>query len=322
MTKFFRLIPHTNIDFIARRKTFFLLSAVIMLACVGTLVFKGINYGLDFTGGTMVQVQFEGPADISLVRKSVEGEGLRADIQTFVGRNAYSIKVKGSQDNVNEVAAKIESALKATGVPFNIDQRDFVGPTVGSHLAKQALLAFVLSMAAMVIYIGFRFSNIIWGAMTVAAMFHDVFLAVGVFSFLQLEVDLVMVAAFLTVAGFTINSTIVVFDRVRENIRLNPKMDLAAVLNMSINETLARTVITTLTVVSATAILFFMGGSVLRNFSLAMLIGIICGVYTTACLAPGLVYQWSKDAPVNPNEAPKPQASFEQPKKKNKKRYN
>lgn len=326
MIKFFKIIPHTNIDFIGRRKIFFILSGLIMLACLGSVIFKGMNYGLDFTGGTMVQVQFGAAADIHEIRKAMSGQGLKADIQTFVGKNAYSIKIKGSQDNVNEVAGKIEAALQETNVPFVIEQRDYVGPSVGNHLAKKALFAFVLAMSAMVIYIGFRFSNIIWGAMTVASMVHDVLLAVGVFSFFSLEVDLVIVAAFMTIAGFTTNSTIIVFDRVRENIALNPKMGLKDILNISINETLARTVITTLTVAVATAILLFMGGSVLRNFSLAILIGILCGVYTTACLAPGLVYWWNGD---NIAPAPAPSSGPAQhdnsayiQKKKNKKRYN
>jgi preprotein translocase SecF subunit len=164
--------------------------------------------------------------------------------------------------------------------------------------------------------------------MAVAALFHDVFLAVGIFSFLRLEVDLVIVAALLTIAGFTVNGTIVVFDRVRENIRLNPKWNLKDLLNTSVNETLSRTVITSLTVISATAILFFMGGSVLRNFSLAMLVGLISGIYTTVCLVAGLVYQWTKDgnysAMAESASAVAPSSSdtgYQSPKKRNKKRH-
>jgi preprotein translocase subunit SecF len=323
MIKYFKLLPKTNIDFIVLRKIFFALSGVVMAACLGSVIFKGMNYGIDFTGGTVVQVQFKNAAGIADIRAALNAQGLNADIQSFVGKNAFAVKVKGSQDNVNDIAVKIETALKSLNIPFEVEQTDFVGPTVGSHLAKKALFAFVLAMSAMVIYIGFRFQNIIWGAMAVVALFHDVLLAVGVFSIFRIEVDLVIVAAFLTIAGFSVNDTIVIFDRVRENIKLNPKWDLKQLLNVSVNETLSRTVITSLTVIAATAILLVLGGEVLRNFSLAMLIGLISGTYSTITLVPGLVYQWTKDgnyaAPAD--GAPAQPSSYEHPKKKNKKRY-
>ena len=291
---YFRIFPKTNTDFIGLRKVFFIISGILMLAALTSVIFKGMNYGIDFTGGTVMQVQFENEIGIQDIRSALTDSGIKADIQTFVGRNAFAVKVKGSQENVNEVAQNIEAALKKTNVPFKVEQTDFVGPTVGSHLAKKAVMAFVLAMAAMVIYIGFRFQNIIWGAMAVAALFHDVFLTIGVFSFFQLEVDLVIVAALLTIAGFSVNGTIVIFDRVRENIGLHPKWTIKELLNVSINETLSRTIITSLTVIVATAIIYFRGGAVLQNFSLAILIGLTSGAYTTMVLVPGLVYQWTK----------------------------
>ncbi|MDR0953285.1 MAG: protein translocase subunit SecF [Elusimicrobiota bacterium] len=322
--KYFQILPKTNIDFIGIRKIFFVISGVIMLACLASLITKGLNYGLDFTGGTMVQVQFEEPMDIAKVRGALNAKGVNADIQSFVGRDAFAIKVKGRQENVNEVSKNIQEALATTKAPFEIIQTDFVGPTVGNHLAKKAILAFVLAMLAMVIYVAFRFQNIIWGAMGVAALFHDVFLTVGVFSFFQIEIDLVIVAAFLTIAGFSVNDTIVIFDRARENIRLNPKLDLKHLLNKSVNETLSRTIITSLTVIASAAILFIMGGDVLRNFSLALLIGLISGTYSTVALVPGLVYQWTKDgnySAMTGVDAAPAKSGFEQPRKKNKKRH-
>ncbi len=291
---YFKMLPKTNIDFIGIRKIFFIISGVLMLASLLSVVFKGMNYGIDFTGGTVMKVQFENNVDIKDIRSALGKANIAADIQTFIGRNSFAIKVKGSQESVNEVASNIQNALNGAGLAFNVEQTDFVGPTVGSFLAKKALMAFVLAMAAMVIYIGFRFQNIIWGAMAVAALFHDVFLTIGVFSVLQLEVDLVIVAALLTIAGFSVNDTIVIFDRVRENIALHPKWGIKELLNVSVNETLSRTVITSLTVIAATAILYFMGGEVLNNFSFAILIGLISGTYSTMVLVPGLVYQWAK----------------------------
>ena len=292
--RYFQLLPKTHINFIGIRKKFFLISGVILLACIGSLIFKGLNLGIDFTGGTMVQVQFQGDTDISALRNALQKNGITADIQTYVGKNAFAIKVKGKQENVNEVAKNIEKALSGVGTGFEIEQTSFIGPTVGNNLAKKALLAFCLALGAMIFYVAFRFQNIIWGAMAVAALFHDILLTVGVFSFFQIEVDLVIVAALLTIAGFSVNDTIVIFDRARENLRLNPKYDLKTLLNVSVNDTLSRTIITSITVIAATAILYVMGGDVLKNFSLALLIGLTSGTYSTDMLVPGLVYQWSK----------------------------
>ena len=293
--KYFRILPQTHIDIVGARKTFFLISGLIMLACLISVCTKGLNFGIDFTGGTMVQVQFKENINIDQVRSALNQQGIKADIQTFIGTNAFAVKVKGAQENVNEVSVNIQEGLKNTGVEFEIEQTDFVGPAVGNDLAKKALLAFGLAMAAMIIYIAFRFQSIVWGAMAVVALFHDVFLTIGVFSFFKLEVDLVIVAAFMTIAGFTVNDTIVIFDRVRENARLNPKWDIKELLNVSVNDTLSRTIITSITVIGATAILYFMGGKVLNNFSLAILIGLTSGTYSSAVLVPGLVYQWTKD---------------------------
>lgn len=321
--KYFKLLPKTNIDFIGMRKWLFIFSGILMLACFGSIIFKGMNYGIDFTGGTVMQVHFKAPINIKDIRSALSDQKINADIQTFIGKNTYAIKVKGNQDDVNEVSSKIEAALNSTNVAFDVEQKDFVGPTVGNHLAKKAFFAFVFALGAMIIYIGFRFQNIIWGAMAVLALFHDVFLAVGIFSIFGIEVDLVIVAAFLTIAGYSVNDTIVIFDRVRENMHLNPKATLKELLNLSINETLSRTIITSLTVIGATSLLFIFGGDVLRNFSLAMLIGLFSGVYSTIALVAGLVYQWDKSGTYGVvAAAPVAQdAGFTSPKKANKKRH-
>lgn len=318
--KYFKILPKTHIDFIGSRKMFFWISGLVMLACLFSLFTKGLNFGIDFTGGTMVQVQFKDNINIDQVRSALNQKGIKADIQTFIGTNAFAVKVKGAQENVNEVSVNIQEGLKNTGVDFEIEQTDFVGPAVGNDLAKKAMLAFGLAMAAMIIYIAFRF-QLIWGAMAVAALFHDVFLTVGIFSFFQLEVDLVIVAAFMTIAGFSINDTIVIFDRVRENAKLYPKWDIQDLLNVSVNETLSRTIITSVTVIGATAILYFMGGKVLNNFSLAMLIGLTSGTYSSAALVPGLVYQWTKDGKFSlSNEQAPSNTGYQEPPLKSKKR--
>lgn len=321
--RYFQLLPKTHFDFIGARKTFFLISGIILLGCIISLCTKGLNLGIDFTGGTMVQVQFEQATDISTLRSALQKAGINADIQTYIGKNAFAIKVKGKQENVNEVSKNIEQALTSTGNKFEIEQTSFIGPTVGQDLAKKALLAFVLALGAMIMYVAFRFQNIIWGTMAVAALFHDILLTVGVFSFFQIEVDLVIVAALLTIAGFSVNDTIVIFDRARENLRLNPKYDLPTLLNVSVNDTLSRTIITSITVIAATAILYVMGGEVLKNFSLALLIGLTSGTYSTVMLVPGLVYQWSKGSNFDAMATGGTKVTTETPKKKhNKRRYN
>ena len=319
--KYFKLLPKTHIDFVDSRKIFFWISGLIMLACLISVITKGLNFGIDFTGGTMVQVQFKDNISIDQVRSALSQKGLKADIQTFIGTNSFAVKVKGAQEDVNEVSVNIQEGLKNTGVEFTIEQTDFVGPAVGSDLAKKAILAFAIAMAAMVIYIAFRFQSIVWGAMAVAALFHDVFLTIGIFSFFQLEVDLVIVAAFMTIAGFSVNDTIVIFDRVRENTKLHPKWDIKELLNTSVNETLSRTIITSITVIGAAAILYFMGGKVLNNFSLAILIGLTSGTYSTVVLVTGLVYQWTKDGKFSfTSQASASNNGYKEPALKNKKR--
>lgn len=319
--RYFKILPKTNIDFVGLRKIFFWLSGLIMIACLASVIFKGLNFGIDFRGGTMVQVQFNETVTIDQLRSALSQKGIKADIQTFVGTNSFAVRVKGAQENVNEVAVNIEEGLKNTGVDFTIEQTDFVGPAVGSALTKKALLAFIFAMAAMVIYIAFRFQSLIWGAMAVAALFHDVFLTIGVFSFFQLEVDLVIVAAFMTIAGFSVNDTIVIFDRVRENTKLHPKWDIKELLNTSVNETLSRTIITSITVIGAAAILYFMGGKVLNNFSLAILIGLTSGTYSTVVLVTGLVYQWTKDGKFSlASEQTSSNGGYQEPPLKSKKR--
>lgn len=319
--KYFRILPKTHIDILGARKTFFVISGLIMIACLISVVTKGLNFGIDFTGGTMVQVQFKDNINIDQVRSALNQKGIKADIQSFIGTNAFAVKVKGAQENVNEVSVNIQEGLKNTGVEFEIEQTDFVGPAVGNDLAKKAFFAFTIAMFAMILYIAFRFQSVIWGAMAVAALFHDVFLTVGVFSFFQLEVDLVIVAAFMTIAGFSINDTIVIFDRVRENMKLNPKWHIREWLNVSVNETLSRTIITSITVIGATAILYFMGGKVLNNFCLAILVGLTSGMYTSALLVPGLVYQWTKNGQFSLSSEKAPSNNgYQEPHLKSKKR--
>ncbi|MDR0292058.1 MAG: protein translocase subunit SecF [Elusimicrobium sp.] len=284
------LIPKTNIDFLKYRKVFFIFSACLMIASIAAIVARGFNFAIDFKGGTMVRVSFTEPVSISQLRSAIDK--YNPEIQTFVGKNMYAIKIKGSQDNVNDVKDEIEASLKKAGFNYKIEGTDYVGPAVGQDLSKKAVWALVLSLLFIILYIAFRFQNIVWGTSGVIALAHNAVFVLGIFAFFQLEFDLVIVAAVLTVVGYSINDNIVIFDRMRENMHLNPKMPFYEIVNLSINETLSRTVITVSTVLVAVIILYFFGGEVLKNFSLAMIIGVIVGTYATIAIATPLVYHW------------------------------
>jgi len=288
------LIKKTNIDFVARRGMFFAISGLAIAAGAASLAVKGANMGLDFTGGTLVQVKFEVPTGIAEVRKAVGDSGIEAGIQTFTGRNSFAIKVKGKQENVNEIADRLIQGLRTNmpGNAFTEERRDYVGPVVGRDLSKKALFAIILSMFGIIVYVAFRFSNPVWGAAGVIALLHDVFITLGALSITNREVDLVIVAALLTIAGYSINDTIVIFDRMRENLIKFPKMRLGELVNASVNETLSRTLITNATVLGVVVILFLFGGEVINNFAFAMLVGSISGTYSTIAIATPLVYQW------------------------------
>jgi preprotein translocase subunit SecF len=288
------LIGKTNIDFIGKRKIFFALSALMLAASIGSMAVKGLNLGLDFTGGTLLQVRFDQPVTIAQVRESMSKAGLETTIQSFTDRNAYQIKVKGTQEKVNEYADKIMAGFTASfpGNKYTEEKRDYVGPVVGRDLAKKALFALILSLFGIIVYVAFRFSNPVWGAAGVIAIFHDVTIAAGALSITNREIDLVIVAALLTIAGYSINDTIVIFDRMRDNLRMFPKMPLGQLVNTSVNETLSRTLLTNFTVLGVVSILFFFGGEVINNFAFCMLVGSVVGTYSTIAIATPIVYQW------------------------------
>ncbi|MHB0996070.1 MAG: protein translocase subunit SecF [Elusimicrobiales bacterium] len=288
------LIGKTKIDFIGKRFAFFAVSGLLIAAGAASMAVKGLNLGLDFTGGTLLQVRFENKVTTAEVREAMKKAGIETTIQSFTDRNAYQIKVKGSQDRVNEYADKIMAGFTASfpGNKYTEEKRDYVGPVVGRDLAKKALFAFILSLFGIIVYVAFRFANPVWGAAGVIALMHDVFIAAGALSITNREIDLVIVAALLTIAGYSINDTIVIFDRMRENLRMFPKMQLGQLVNTSVNETLSRTLLTNLTVLSVVLILFVFGGEVINNFAFTMLIGSICGTYSTIAIATPLVYQW------------------------------
>lgn len=287
-----KLLPKTNIDFLKYRKVYYTLFALLIIGGVICFFTKGFNMGIDFTGGTMVQVKFDAPVEMSAIREALTATGAESELQSF-GDHSFAISEKSTSSEVGVVQARIEKALDTLNVPYTVLMTNSVGPAVGENMTERALWSILLSLVFIIIYVAFRFSNILWGVSGVIALFHDLFVMLFAFSLTQREIDLVVVAAFLTVAGFSINDTIVIFDRMRENIHLHPKMKFGELINLSINETLSRTIITTLTVLFAVVVLYLFGGEVINSFAFAMLVGCISGVYSTIALTTPLVYTWT-----------------------------
>ena len=284
----------TQIDFIGMRYKFFLFSGAISLASIMLLATRGLNYGIEFTGGSVVQVTFEKPESLESVRSDLKkiGHG-DAELQQFTGTNTFSIRLKmegeGSAQQVDQFLAKLQEG--SSDNKFRVDAKDYVGPVVGKQLFKQAIFAIIFSLLGIVVYVAFRFNNLIWGVAGVISLIHDVLFMFGLYSFMHSEFNLVLVAAILTLAGYSINDTIVVFDRMREKMRIFRKEPLGNVINQSMNETLSRTIITVLTVFIAVVVLYLVGGPVIHDFAMGMTWGSILGCYSSVAVAAPLVYQ-------------------------------
>lgn len=287
MTKF-------NIDWIGKRGLFFAISGALCAASLAAIATKGFNYGIDFTGGTLVQVAYAEERDLAAVRKDLEAAGYpNAQAQSFGGRKEFALFLKGAEStDVSVVETFVDKFKAAAGPGLRVDRKEFVGPSVGRHLKRQALTAITLALLAIIGYVAFRFDNPLWGAAGVAAIAHDVLITAGVFSALQLEVDLVIVAALLTIAGYSINDTIVIYDRMRDTMRHSRTDDFGALINGSVNTMLSRTIITNAMVFAVVLSLFLFGGSVIHNFAFAMLVGSICGTYSTIAVSMPLLFQF------------------------------
>ena len=290
--KMLNLIHDTKINFIAKRKICYGVS--ILLIAIGMIIFGGRgvnNFGVDFTGGTLQQVRFERPVDISRIRNTISGLGLKgASIQKLAGEQEVLIRTSEDAD------VRINDALRGSmgDNRFELLRVERVGPSVGKLLRKNAIRALMLGLLGILIYIGFRFKHWEYGLAGVVAIFHDVLIVIGAMAITGREFDLTVVAAILTVAGYSINDTVVIFDRIRENIRLHRKLKLGELVNLSINQTLGRTVFTTLTTLFTAIALFIWGGVVLNNFAFCLIVGFVSGIYSTIFIASPLILIWQK----------------------------
>jgi len=289
----FKLIPaDINLNFMSMKKVFFAISTIIVLGSIGLYTANGLNYGIDFKGGILMEIKTtNGPADIGSMRGKLSSLGLGdVSLQEFGAPDEVMITVQAQEGGAKAQASAIESIKEALGEKIEYRRTEFVGPKISDELFLDGIYAVSAAIFAILLYIWFRFE---WqfGLGAVAALVHDVISTVGIFALLGMEFNLTTVAAVLTIAGYSINDTVVVFDRVRENLRRYKTMPLPELLNKSINETLSRTIMTSVTTLLALLALYILGGEVIRGFSFAMIWGIVIGTYSSICLAvPLLLY--------------------------------
>ena len=285
----------THFDFMGKRKTALIVSGILILFSLASIVFHGgLKYGIDFAGGTLVQLQFKTPPSLKEIRDGLKEIGLAdSSIQEFGSKNDILIRVERSEGKMQEMGSRIKSALGKTmdEKDITIDRVEMVGPKVGKDLREKALLSILYAILGIVIYVSWRF-EFYYALAAIVALIHDVTITVGAFSLFDKEFTLVVVAAFLTIIGYSLNDTIVVFDRVRENSRRNRKGQWSDTVNASINQTLSRTLLTSGTTLLVVLALFFLGGEIIHDFAFALVVGIFVGTYSSIFIASVFLVIW------------------------------
>ena len=285
--------PDTRFDFIGKKKITIWISAVVILISFGSIFLHGgLRYGVDFAGGILLQIKFSKAMDISEVRNALEAMGSKdAMVQKFGEENEFLIRVEKASGDLEEMSKKIQTSLQGRfkDKALEIRRVEVVGPKVGKDLKEKAIWAMVLSFLGIWVYVAFRFRQVSYGLGGIVALIHDIIVTFGAISIFDLEFSLPLLAVILTIIGFSINDTIVIFDRVRENIKKMRKEDLETIFNVSINETLGRTILTSGTVMMVILILFFFGGPVIHDFTTALIVGLLSGTYSTVYIASPVV---------------------------------
>lgn len=286
--------PGTKIDFLSYTKYYFTASIILTVICFGILLSKGFNYGIDFAGGTVIQAHFEKDPNLDEIRKAISNAGIGdAIIQNFGDGDDVLIRLEKLDKELDVISKNVQNALIQTFKDEKVEivRIEQVGPQVGEQLKSKAFYAVIYALIGMLIYIAVRFRPI-YAVGAVAALAHDVIITLGVLSITGREIDLTIVAAILTIVGYSINDTVIVFDRVRENLKAEGGSSLSVkdILNRSLNETLTRTVITSGTTLFAVIALYFLGGEVINGFAFTLLIGIGFGTYSSVCVAAAIVY--------------------------------
>ena len=290
-----QIFVNANFDFVGRRRWFYLVSGgFVVLSLISILFRGGLNYGIDFTGGTLVQVRYDKPVTVDVVRRGLDQIKLgQAVIQQFGDAQEYLIRLHQAGESSEALSKQMVDALsRASGGQVEIRRLEFVGPQVGRDLQLQALYAVLAGMAGILIYVAFRF-HFRDGVISVAAIGHDVIVTLGALSVTHREISLPVLAALLTIVGYSINDTIVVFDRIRETRAkgIRKGQNWGDLVNLALNQTLSRTVLTSFTVFLSALVLLLFGGEVLHDFSFALLVGVVTGTYSSVAAAT-LVMDW------------------------------
>ena len=275
-----------NINFVSQFKKANIASVIIFILSIFFISFKGLNYGIDFKGGTLIELRTESPINTSLIRDTLNSMDLGdVNVKKFGKDGDYLIKVEQRENNNSNLIPEIKQTL-SDNLNTEVDFRrvENVGPKVSSELLESSVIAISLALAAMLFYIWVRFE---WqfSVGSIIALFHDVVITLGIFSVLSLEINLSIIAAVLTIVGYSMNDTVVIYDRIRENLFKYTKISISDVANLSINETLARTIITSVTTLLALVSIYILGGEILRGFSFAMILGVIIGTYSSIFVA-------------------------------------
>ena len=285
----------TEYNFMAKKTMAIVLSSVVILVgIISMITHGGLKYGIDFDGGTLVQLKFKTPPAIEDLRDGLKTIGLGdSTIQEFGSKNHILIRVEKSEEKLEEIGSKVKNSLigKFQADDILVERVEMVGPKVGKDLREKAILSIIYAIIGIVIYISWRF-ELQYAIAAIIALVHDVLVTVGAFSLADKEFTLVIVAAFLTIIGYSLNDTIVVFDRIRENMRRKGKTSFADVINMSINQTLSRTILTSGTTLLVVVALFLRGGEIIHDFSFALIVGVAVGTYSSIFIASVFLVYW------------------------------
>ena len=274
------------IDFVGKRKYAMIFSAILLIASIASISFQGLKFGIDFTGGTLIELGYEKTADLENIRlKLSEGDFKGANVQYFGSDTEVLIQLEPQEVS----SAKLSSSIiRMLGDGIDVRRVEFVGPKVGEELTNDGGLAMLYALIGILIYVAFRFEYR-FALGSIAALVHDVIITLGIFSILQIEFDLTVLAAILAVIGYSLNDTIVVFDRIRENFLSTRQVEAEPIINEALNQTLSRTLMTSLTTLLVLLALFYLGGEVIHSFAGALLIGVIIGTYSSIYVASSMI---------------------------------
>jgi preprotein translocase subunit SecF len=294
-----RFFSKADYQFIANRRKAFVFSAALILVGIASLIAHGgPRYNIDFTGGALVQVRFSDPVSVQQVRDALSGADLGGAEITYFGSDR-EILVRAQTTEMTGTISEVVDQTLVEAFPdqqIEIRRTEEVGPKVGSELRSKAIYAIVFGLAALLLYISIRF-QFRFAVAAVAALVHDVLATLGAFSILNLDISLPVIAAFLTIIGYSLNDTIVVFDRIREDLKLYRRETYNRVVNLSINQTLSRTIITSLTTFVVVFVLYLFGGSVLHDFAFALVFGVLIGTYSSIFVASPILVEWENKKP-------------------------